>query len=144
MYMKFQSKQHEDGFLEMMVRDGTNENDRERLALFYVIAGNGDLFKKREAIYDFEEHMIKLCLEDDEVDFCSSSRALIKLGFNLYNGYQCQGNSPLDLFYSLDEKNMGLAMNAIKLRIEQYQILEFSQDDEDICEEEHQEEWLER
>lgn len=142
--MKFQSQQQEGRFLELMVRNGTNENDCERLALLYVIAGNGDLFRKREAIYDFEEHMIKLCLEDGQVDFCSSSRALIKLGVNLYNGYQCQGNSPLDLFYSLDEKNMGRAMNAIKLRLEQYRVLEFSQDDEDICEEEQEEEWLER
>ena len=33
--MKFQSQQHEARFLDLMVRDGTNESDRERLVLFY-------------------------------------------------------------------------------------------------------------
>jgi len=56
-----------------MVRDGTNENDQEQLGLFYIIAGNCDLFKKREAIYDFDEHMIRLCLYEGQVDICLSS-----------------------------------------------------------------------
>jgi len=142
--MKFQSKQHEERFLDLVVRDGTYESDRERLALFYIIVGNEDLFKKWGTIYDFEEHMIKLCLEDGQVDFCSSSRALIKLGFNLYNGYQCQGNSPLDLFCSLDEKNMELAMNAIKLRLDSHESLEFTKDDEALAAIEEYEECLER
>ena len=36
----------------------------------------------------FQNHQIEPdCLQDGIVDFCSSSRALIRLGYNLYNGY---------------------------------------------------------
>ncbi|WP_432409388.1 DUF6075 family protein [Wukongibacter sp. M2B1] len=46
------------------------------------------MFSKRKHIYDFEKGAInQACLDSGEVDFCSSSRALIRLGYNLYNSY---------------------------------------------------------
>jgi hypothetical protein len=130
MVMKFLKKQHEDNFLDLVVRDNTYEDDKARFALFYIIEGNGDLYRKRNEIYDFEEHMIKLCLDDGSVDFCSSGRALIKLGFNLYNSFKSDGISPSDLFYNLDTKNMELAINAIRLRFDRCEALTFSQENE--------------
>ena len=90
------------------------EGDLERKSLFYILANNNDLYYKINAIYDFEDNSIKSeCLENGEVDLCSSSRKLIKLAYNLYNGY---GADVLETFAVLDEDNFDLAIKAIKIR----------------------------
>jgi len=93
--------------------------DRERIALFYIISGNEDLFVKKKAIYDFlDNSIIPECLTTDKVDFCSSSKALIRLGFNLYNGYIDSDTTPLSLLSGLDSKNFFIAYQAILLRLQ--------------------------
>lgn len=100
---------------QLLERDQTDTRNTERLALFYILAGNLDLYKKVNHIYDFKDHSIKPdCLECEEVDFSSGSQKLIMLAFNLYNGYT--GADVLDIFRSLDYENFDLAINAIKLR----------------------------
>lgn len=107
--------QFEDRLNQLLKRDNTHKEDIERKALFYIIAGNDDLYSKVNYIYDFQDHSINTeCLESEEVDFCSSSRKLIKLAFNLYNGYPAD---VLDTFYILDEGNFNLALNALKIRL---------------------------
>lgn len=104
----------EDRFNQLLERDRTHEKDVERKALFYIIAGNSDLYSKVNFIYDFEDKSINPeCLESGEVDFCSSSRKLVKLAFNLYNSYPAD---VIDTFYVLDDSNFELALNAIKIR----------------------------
>lgn len=106
---------HEDRLACLLERDGTNERDLERKSLFYILSGNIDLYNKVDHIYDFEANSIKSkCLESGETDFCSSSRNLIKLAYNLYNGY---GADVLETFAGLDQDNFNLAMEAIKMRL---------------------------
>lgn len=146
----------EDRFNQLLKRDETHEKDRERRALFYIIAGNMDLYKKVNYIYDFENQCIKThCLgfddyeieenrekdpsnshrcircespvihEDSSVcsyceklpDLCSSSKKLIQLAFNLFNGYPAD---VLSTFSGLDESNFNLCMNALKIRFNQF------------------------
>ena len=104
----------EDRFKDLIERDNTCESDMERKALFYIIAGNNDLYQKIDYIYDFEDSSIRSeCFENEDVDFCSSSIKLLKLGFNLYNGYAAD---VLDVFSILDKANFNLALEAIRLR----------------------------
>lgn len=99
----------------LLKKDQTDTMNTERLVLFYILAGNLDLYKKINYIYDFKDHSIKpSCLESTEVDFSSGSQKLIMLAFNLYNGFT--GADILDVFSSLDYENFDLAINAIKLR----------------------------
>ncbi|QUH20390.1 DUF6075 family protein [Alkaliphilus sp. B6464] len=115
--MKFSSRKHASNFNELIKEDNTHPKDRERQALFYIVAGNDDLYKKRNAIYDFRENSIEPeCLTNGKIDFSTSSKALIRLGFNLYNGYNDNAISPIDIFYSLDKENYNLAMCAVDLR----------------------------
>jgi len=114
----FIDKKHEDRLLSLMVADNTHVGDAERISLFYIISGNEDLYAKRRAIYDFKDHCIKHCTQDREVDFSSGMYALIRLGYNLYNGYQDHHTSPFSLFYCLDEQNRKVAVNAIRLRFD--------------------------
>lgn len=146
------NKEHESRFKELLDRDNTYPSDNERKALFWILAGNDDLFKKVDSIYDFKDHSIRpeclgyteeqlaenremgeewmnrcsiceLPLEENEYhtcsycislpDFCSSSRKLIRLAFNLYNGYSAD---ILDTFCVFDEDNFNLAMNALRIR----------------------------
>lgn len=112
----FVDKVHRARLLHLMVADGTHPGDCERISLFYIVSGNTDLYYKRNAIYDFKEHLIKQCLVHKEVDFSSGMKAMIRLGFNLYNGYQDSYTTPYDLFGNLGKKNQFLAENAIHLR----------------------------
>lgn len=106
-------------FNELLNRDGTNPRDLERQSFFYILAyaNEGDLFNKVNHIYDFDENCIKLeCLEGSTVDLCSSAVSLIRLGFNLFNGYAEGRSDVLSIFGALDDVNYNLAMKAINIR----------------------------
>lgn len=112
----FTDRAHQDRFASLMAADHTTRGDTERISLFYLISGNGDLYSRRGYIYDFENHVIKHCIGTAEVDFSSGMAALIRLGFNLFNGYKDKYTAPLDVFWNLDIDNRFLAYCAIRLR----------------------------
>ncbi|GAU79583.1 DUF6075 family protein [Fusibacter sp. 3D3] len=115
--MYFMNEDHAYNFQNMILQDKTHVNDRERFALFYILGGNEDLFLKRSHVYDFKLHEINPdVLTNAEVDFCSSSKALIRLAYNLYNGHEDSFISPHDLFRTLDSRNYLIAKGAIDMR----------------------------
>lgn len=115
--MRFLNYKHAMNFQKLIHEDSTHPKDYERYALFYIISGNEDLFKKRNYIYDFKDNSIKSdCLTNENVDFGASSKALIRLAFNLYNCYEDKYTTPVDIFYSLDSDNYNLAMKSVDIR----------------------------
>lgn len=95
-------------------------DDKERSALFFIIAGVDGLFNRREEIYNFNKRQLNLNFngDGDVIDndlFLSSSEAgLLKLGIQLYN---TNGTATFhDVFRSLDIQNTNLAINAIRIR----------------------------
>lgn len=101
-------------YLNLIRKDGTHEKDTPRRAMFYIIANNPDLYKKVNHIYDFSDHSIKIeCLEEYTVDFSSGSRSLVKIAFNLFNGYPADIRDTLS---ALDKNNYDLAIQAIAIR----------------------------
>jgi len=118
---------HREQYGNMVLEDGMFFGDRERASLFYIISGNKDLYKKRRYIYNSDEHCIKRCIDNKNVDFSSGMRSLIRLGFNLYNGWSDEYTTPINLFGSLDEQNLELAENALQIRFNRdffYELLE--------------------
>ena len=110
---------HKSRYLELIRIAGVSGYDLERQSLFYIISGNKDLYSKKNVIYDFYENAILSdCIISGEVDFCSSSKALIRLAYNLYNGYTDNYTNPLSLLYVLDPKNLFLAYQAILIRLQ--------------------------
>lgn len=105
---------NEEKYQFLIKKDGTNPHDLERKALFYILAGNYDLYEKKYYIYDFDEHTIIIdCLNSDGIDLSTSSRKLIELGFNHFNGYPSDVNQ---IFQALDFENAILAIKSIELR----------------------------
>lgn len=102
--------------LEMLMRrDNTHPKDYERIAMWYIFAGNSDLYSKINYLYDFEDHSI--CPDAFEsVDLSSGARALLVLAYNLYNGYSGQPADVKQIMVPLDEENRKLAIEAIKIR----------------------------
>ncbi len=116
-----------------MLKDKSNPKDMERLAMFYILAGNSDLYSKANQIYDFDEHLIKLeCLTDRGVDLCSSARALVKLGFNLYNSYEDKNFTPMDILSNLDRENYSLAMESFDVRFGHSSMEQVNEEDDEI------------
>ena len=130
--MRFLNAEHENKLMKLLQRDGTHPKHKERVSLFYILSGNDDLYDKYRSIYDFRNHQIKPeCLNDGNVDFCSSSRALIKLGYNLYNSYQDGDTSPIQILSGLDEDNYFLATESLGVRFgHSYQVQSTLDDDE--------------
>lgn len=137
--MQFLSKKHAVNFNELIHKDNTHPRDTERYSLFYIIAGNEDLFRKRTFLYDFESKGIKSnCIDGGTIDLSSSVKALARLAFNLYNSYEDKYTTPIDIFYSLDDKNYNLAMNSIAIRfgrgIESEKICDMEQENDEELE----------
>ncbi len=108
---------YRDNLNELIKRDQTAATDVERLAMFTIFS-NDDLFNKAHALYDFKEHSIKPeSLENGEVDLSSSSLKLVKLAYNLFNGYYAA--DVLETFSGLDEYNFELCIEAIRIRFNQ-------------------------
>ena len=105
-------------YLDLVMEDHMHKEDMERASLFNIISGNNDIYRKRRFIYDPKDHSIKRCLENRKVDFSSSMKALIRLGFNLYNGWSDEYTTPVDLLGCLDNNNKKLARNAIQIRFD--------------------------
>ncbi|WZL72073.1 DUF6075 family protein [Clostridiaceae bacterium 35-E11] len=115
--MYFLNEDHAHNFQNMILKDQTHPSDLERMSLFYIIGGNEDLFMKRQNIYDFKYHEINpKVLTNGEVDLCSSSKSLVRLAYNLFNGYEDEYTTPRDLFYNLDRKNFLVAKGGIDMR----------------------------
>lgn len=115
--MIFKNEEHQQKFIQLIFEDGMHPQDIERKTLFYIISGNNYLYQNRHHIYDFGDHMISPeRLTASDVDFSTSSKALIRLGFNLYNDNTDNNISPLDIYYSLDEENYILAQESINIR----------------------------
>lgn len=112
----FLDSRHKGDFLELLCLDNTCPSDQERLALFFIIAGNLELFSKRECIYDFKEHRLRKGLNRNQLCLSSGICALLILARNLYNGYDDGRASPLRLFWNLNADNALLAANAIRIR----------------------------
>ncbi len=110
---------HKNRYLELIRIARVSGYDLERQSLFYIISGNKDLYSKKNVIYDFYENAILSdCIISGEVDFCSSSKALIRLYYNLYNGYTDNYTNPLGLLCWLDTENFFLAYQAILIRLQ--------------------------
>lgn len=106
---------HEEKYKFLLEKDGTHYQDTERKALFYVLAGNYDLYEKKHFIYDFEEHSIMLdCLESDDIDFSTSTRKLLELAFNHFNNLNKADVA--EVLSVLDEDNLKLAIDSMKIR----------------------------
>ena len=106
---------NKDKFIKLIRRDNTNDEDIERIALFYIIAENEDLYSNVEGIYNFEKHGITPYIALSENGrYDGSSISLLKIAYNLYDGY------PADLLgtlYNLDVSDYRIALNAINLRL---------------------------
>lgn len=136
--MLFKTLEHQQRFMHLVAEDGMHPQDVERQSLFYILSGNHDLYQKCHHIYDFGDHMISPeCLTASEVDFSTSSKALIRLAFNLYSGYTDTSVSPLDIYYSLDEANYILAQESINIRFGMTNTYQ----QEQITEQHDEEEW---
>jgi hypothetical protein len=113
------SKEHEERYKILIKKSGLNYEDRERKALFYLLAGNMDLNKQADKIYDFGEQQLKCITEDGQVDFSniytsSSSKSLLLLAIQLYN--RGSNITVSEIFRYLDADTAQIALNAIKIR----------------------------
>lgn len=116
MTILFLDIEHKDKLISMLHDDGTHLGDSEPMSLFYIISGNFDLYNKRRFIYNNKTHGIYPDFEESDVDFSSGIKSLVKLGYNLYNGWSDDSTTPIKLLGSLDEDNLKLADMAMKIR----------------------------
>ncbi len=121
MTIQFLNDKHAQLYNDYCHKACVHPDDRERKAMFYILAGCPDIVSKGiNRIYDFKDNMVKFhpdTLEQDfeQFSFCSSSHALCRLALNLYNG-SYKSLSFADTFYNLDNNHRILAVNALLIR----------------------------
>lgn len=112
--MKFLSREHELRFLK--IKEQIPEqfyNDRERLSVAFLMAGNQELHKKIEPYIDWTEGFYFDEMFEKE-DLSTGLEVLAKLAVVLYNsGVSLEFK---DIYYYLDETNLKLALNAADYR----------------------------
>lgn len=113
-YVKLEIEEdHLERLSDLLERDKTHIEDKERIALFYILSGKDSLYQNVDKSYDFEDHTIKPeCLDDSE--WANEDRKLIALAFNLYNNYKI---TPLEVFSGLSKDSFLLALIGIAERI---------------------------
>lgn len=116
----FLSEKHKTYYAQLMKLDGldVNSGDQERKALFFIIAGNQELYMHRNDIYNFETHGLKGNVVSKLGYMCKSAISLLRLGMHLYSGRGTKDLNPCAIFSNLDSSNRALALNAIEIRFE--------------------------
>jgi len=112
MHINFLNDEHKRRFEVLTAAGQVSVRDIERVAMFYIWAGNVDLYRKSAALYDFDERLIRNDW-DERADFSSGAQGLVCLSFNLYNGYPA---NVYNIFGCLDTENRKLAIRAISIR----------------------------
>lgn len=114
--MDYMNSEHEKRYLLYLKKDNTSQKDCERKSLFYILAISSDLEKHIEEIYDFENRWIKLeCLEKSWQT--SGYSAIIRLAYNLYNGYTDDNSDVLTIFSRVSADVRDYLYNAIRFRL---------------------------
>lgn len=118
--MKFLNKEHEVRFLK--IKEQMPEqfyNDRERLTLVYLMAGNQELQRKIERYLDWKGGFSFNEMFEKE-DFSAGIKVLAKLAVVLYNdGVSLEFK---ELYCYLDKMNLQLALNAADYRYNRTQV----------------------
>lgn len=102
---------HQERLNQLLKRSNAHPKDLERKAMFYILAGNEDLFNKVNDIYDFEERCIRP--EILESNLTMNEISLISLAFNHYNQYPVNVDVVL---YGLNDEDFTLAINSMIMR----------------------------
>lgn len=112
--MDFLDIKHRRHFEEMMETNNTSHNDRERVALFYILASIDKFRDCPDEYYNFNKGIINSealdgILSDGEL-------ALLRLGFHLFTGRDDYKATVINTFSSLGDKWSYIALKAIQLR----------------------------
>lgn len=110
--MDFLNTEHQLNYQALIEKDKTYGGDRERQALFFILASDDRLNRDATFIYDFEERAINP--EALNSTYSHGEALLINLAFNLFNGWECP--SPLDMFAVWDSNSREVAIQAIRVR----------------------------
>lgn len=96
-------------------------SDVERVSLFYILGLCSTTRDNIRKIYDFEKGQI--ILEAPSAAFqTGTSRALTILAFNLYNNFNLEDTTILDVFCSLDRDMIPFVFEGIMLRLEMLKV----------------------
>ncbi len=120
----FRNDAHAQGFAQLIARDKTPLDDRERRALFFCLSALEGLMRNAGVIYDFKARSFNMAILE-KMPFSSGEQALVRLGFNLYSGgveYQ-KGRSTkkldcdvMGMIKSMDAELVTVVLNAIRIR----------------------------
>lgn len=116
MKCRFNDEKHEERFYSMLISDRTSDRDRERQAMFYIIAGNQELYNHVRQIYSYQTHRLRPNSLNKLRCMCSSSQKLLRLSLHLYNSINLSDMTPYNLLNNLDRDNLNLALNGMLLR----------------------------
>lgn len=112
--MEFLDIKHRRHFEEMMEVNNTSYNDRERVALFYILASIDKFRDTPEQYYNFDKGMINSKALDGILS--DGEYSLLELAYHLFTGWNEYKATAINTFSSLGNKWSYIALKAIQLR----------------------------
>lgn len=110
--MKFIDGEHQQNFFTLCNEFlGIEEDDKERLVVLYIMAGNSELEKKMKPYFFDETFSFEEMFREKEFSF--GIKVLAELAVSLYNFGTCCDTSN---FSQLSNRNIQLALNALEYR----------------------------
>lgn len=105
--------EHQDAYIEFMIKDKINNGDLYRKTLFYILSSCDKLRMNINKHYDFKEHSILLESIEKCGYYCSSEKLMLELAYNFFNGF---GDKTLyDYLGTFDIDNTNVLLSAIKI-----------------------------
>lgn len=113
--INFKNEEHKKYYELFKLKANMQEGDKQRKALFYLLALLEKTRENINEIYNFDKGYIYTeCL--DSAWQTGTTLKVIKLAFNLYNGFTCKDDfSPVALF-SVDYDLIEYLLEAIRIR----------------------------
>jgi len=127
MQVSFLDNKHLEHFNKMMEINNTPYNDRERVALFYILSSIDKFRRCPDEYYNFKTGMINSKALDGVLS--DGELALLRLAYHLFTGRDDYKATVISTFYSLGREWSYIALNAIKLRFNIEDIEEIGQTD---------------
>lgn len=110
---------HKKRYYNLVERDNMFIGDSYRESLFYIIAGNNDLYENVDTIYNFKKHSINIVNKGklNNLEFLTStSSKLLVLALDLFTAKNSYGKCVTDIFNSLSFEDFELAINALRIK----------------------------
>jgi len=102
-------------YVQLLIKSDIERSDSERKAFLYILSSSESLYNKLNLVYNLSKNQVIFFNQKLKGEFTVSERLLLRLAYNLFNGYADEYTTPRETFH-FDDDIRFIAFNAILTR----------------------------